>query len=82
MAVIFELFRSEPLRFGELKRRIPGITSTMLTSSLRSLERRKILLRAQYNEIPPHTEYSLTPRGRALLPVFYEIVRWGLEYTL
>lgn len=81
MSVLFELCRSDKLRFGELKRRIPGITSTMLSASLRSLEQRNILRRADFGSAPPHTEYSLTDRGRALLPMFYELVRWGREYA-
>ena len=36
--------------------------------------------REQFNEIPPHVEYSLTPMGRDLLPVFYAIMNWGFRY--
>ena len=68
------------MRFGELRRNMEGITNTMLTSSLRELERDGLVSRAQFNEIPPHVEYSLTEKGRALLPVFYEMTRWGFRY--
>ena len=36
--------------------------------------------REQFNEIPPHVEYSLTERGRDLMPVFYEIMKWGFKH--
>ena len=39
-----------------------------------------ILVRKQFNEIPPHVEYSLTEKGEDLLPVFYALTMWGLKY--
>ncbi|WP_330414611.1 winged helix-turn-helix transcriptional regulator [Roseburia sp. AM23-20] len=55
----------------------PRITNTMLTNTLRDLEELGIIHRKQSNEIPPHVEYSLTEKGKALLPVFFEILKWG-----
>lgn len=49
----------------------------MLTNTLRDLEGFGIVRREQFNEIPPHVEYSLTEKGRALLPVFTELAKWG-----
>ncbi len=45
--------------------------------ALRDLESLGIVHREQLNEIPLHVEYSLTEKGRALLPVFFELARWG-----
>lgn len=78
--VIYELCRRPSCRFGELKRAIPGITKTMLTSTLRELEEAGVVSRRQYDEAPPRVEYSLTDKGRALLPVFTELAAWGEEY--
>ena len=77
--VIFSLLKNDHMRFGELKKAIPEITNTMLTATLRELEQKEIVSRMQYNEIPPHVEYSLTKRGNALLPVFYELGKWAKE---
>ena len=77
--IIYELCKHPSMRFGELKRAYPHITNTMLTSTLRDLEQVGILHREQFNEIPPHVEYSLTEKGRALLPIFFEISKWGEE---
>ena len=57
----------------------PRITNTMLTNTLRDLEELGIIHREQFNEIPPPVEYSLTEKGKALLPVFFEISKWGEE---
>jgi DNA-binding HxlR family transcriptional regulator len=78
--IIYELCIKNPMRFGELKKAIEGITNTMLTNSLRELEADGLVSRIQFNEIPPHVEYSLTEKGNALLPIFYEMTMWGLQY--
>lgn len=52
----------------------------MLSSVLRKLEADGLVMRQQYNEIPPRTEYSLTESGKALMPIFYEMFKWGLKY--
>lgn len=78
--IIYELCKHPSCRFGELKRAVPRITNTMLTSTLRDLEQLGIVRREQFNEIPPRVEYSLTEKGRALLPVFFELAKWGEAY--
>lgn len=78
--IIYELCKQPSCRFSELKKSVPRITNTMLTSTLRDLEELGIIHREQFNEIPPHVEYSLTEKGRALLPVFTELAKWGERY--
>ena len=80
--VIFHLLKNKSMRFGDLKKAIPAITNTVLTTTLRALAQQGILNRKQYNEIPPHVEYSLTERGNALLPVFYELWHWCKTYPV
>ncbi|MBO5209606.1 MAG: helix-turn-helix transcriptional regulator [Lachnospiraceae bacterium] len=75
--IIYELCKKPSMRFGELKKAYPHITNTMLTSTLRDLEELGIVHREQFNEIPPHVEYSLTTKGKELLPVFVELAKWG-----
>jgi DNA-binding HxlR family transcriptional regulator len=64
-------------RFGELKRDVLGITEKMLIQELRYLETIGVVTRTAYFEIPPKVEYSLTERGRTLIPVLENIVTWG-----
>ena len=78
--VIFELSKADVLRFGALKKKLPGITNTMLTSTLRFLEEHGLVTRVQYNEIPPRVEYSLSEAGKELYTVFVEMGRWGSKY--
>ena len=56
------------------------ITNTALTNALKELETDELVQRIQYNEMPLRVEYSLTEKGRDLLPVFYAISQWGMKY--
>ena len=78
--VLYELCKKDSCRFGELKAGIPQITNTMLTTVLKDLENKDIVHREQFNEVPPHVEYSLTEKGKDLLPIFYEIAKWSEKY--
>lgn len=82
LQIMMEVCRAEVLRFGDCKRRIPNITNSVLTAALRNLEAWGLVLRTQYNEIPPRVEYAPTEKGRSLLPVCYEIIKWGAENSL
>ncbi|NBC18225.1 MAG: transcriptional regulator [Bacteroidetes bacterium] len=72
--------REETLRFGELRRRIPGITKKMLSQRLQRLGEAGVVHREAYAEVPPRVEYSLTPFGQTLRPVLDAMCHWGAEY--
>lgn len=67
----------EPLRTGELKRRIPNVTQKMLTQQLRELEKDNIILRTVYNQVPPKVVYSLTDEGKSLRDLLIAMSVWG-----
>ena len=80
--VLYELCIYPSARFGQIRADLPGITNTTLTRVLRELEADGLVHREQFNEIPPHVEYSFTEMGRDLMPVFYEIMRWGFKHDV
>ena len=67
-------------RFGELLRRLDGITQSTLTKQLRELENDGFLHREIYKEIPPRVEYSLTELGKSFLPVLQTMMTWSEQY--
>ena len=63
-------------RFGELRRRLDGVTQTMLTGQLRALERDGLVARVAYGEVPPRVEYSATPLAMDMQHVFFAMRDW------
>ena len=64
-------------RFGQLDVAIPGISRKVLTSQLNELLRDKLIERKAFAETPPRVEYSLTHKGKELIPIFASIRNWG-----
>lgn len=75
--LIMFLLSSNTMRFSELQRSIAGITQKMLTQQLRELDKDGLVKRKVYAQVPPKVEYSLTPHGRTLLPIFETMDKWG-----
>jgi DNA-binding HxlR family transcriptional regulator len=72
--------QDNPLRFGEIRNKIPGITEKMLIQQLKKFEAYNIISRKAYLQIPPKVEYSLTEHGRSLKPIISLIKQWGDEH--
>lgn len=68
------------LRFSELQRRINGISSRMLSKSLRTLERDGLVTRTVHPVSPPHVDYALTPLGRTLIDPIAALHAWAVEH--
>ncbi|BEO69400.1 transcriptional regulator [Serratia marcescens] len=69
-----------PMRFGVLKRSLPGITQHMLTEQLKELASNGIVIRRAYAEIPPRVEYELSQAGVDLMPTFRAMLEWSFKY--
>jgi DNA-binding HxlR family transcriptional regulator len=80
--LINAIYLTTPARFGELKRRVKGITQSMLTQQLRELEDDGIISRKIFAEIPPRVEYTLTDFGLTLSPIMQSMAEWGKEYRM
>ena len=79
--IIWLLFVLRAMRFNELKNSIEGISFKMLTQQLRYLEGEAVVLRTDYQENPPHTEYSLTAKGESLYQILLLVSSWNAKYT-
>jgi DNA-binding HxlR family transcriptional regulator len=70
----------QPMRYNQLLRIIPNISRRMLSEHLRQLEKDKLINRKSYDRKNQHVEYSLTEKGRSLMPLMEEIQNWGMEH--
>lgn len=74
---ILWVLRNGVLRYGELKRAVIGITSKMLTQTLKELEADELVARKVYLEVPPRVEYALTKTGNEIIPFIEQMRNWG-----
>lgn len=77
LPILWYLHEEEPVGYNELQRRIPGISRTMLTKSLRELESDGLVVRTDRGTSPARVDYALAPAGRDLLPALNELYAWG-----
>ena len=65
------------VRFNELGRIIPDISTRVLSSTLRTLEADGLIDRKVYAQVPPKVEYSLTDTGKSLIPLIRQLTEWA-----
>lgn len=65
------------LRFGQLRKRFPGISRVTLTSYLQELECEGYVHRTVYPAPPLRTEYSLTELSEDVVPILMQLIEWG-----
>jgi DNA-binding HxlR family transcriptional regulator len=78
--ILKNLKTKEVIRFNELKRSLPGISSTVLSERLLELEREGLVTKKIYPEVPPRVEYSITPQARELEVIIKDLARWANKW--
>lgn len=78
LLIVKELLKKE-MRFLELKKNL-GCTSKVLTACLKEMEQDGLIVREEYEQLPPKVEYYLTDIGYTLRPVIESMQKWGKEY--
>ncbi len=79
-ALILRDLAAGPQRFCALGKSVGSINPRTLSLRLDDLESRQIITKRTYSESPPRVEYSLTQKGRDLLPVLRSMAQWGDKY--
>lgn len=71
--------RKKKWRYTELQKDIDHISQKMLTQTLKELEKEGFVVKKVFAEVPPRTEYSLTPKGFKAVEVISYLRNYGLE---
>lgn len=79
-ALVIYALAEKTMRYGELQRRVGGVSQKMLTQTLRSLEDDGLVTRKIYPVVPPMVEYSLTPLGRTLTEPLTAVRQWAEKH--
>lgn len=70
------------MRYSSLRSEMANITDAVLATALKELINDDIVERTQFNEIPPRVEYSLTEKGKSIVPILQSICKWsGIYYN-
>ena len=77
MTILYTLMEFGVVRFNEMKKYIGEISYKTLSVTLKELEADGLVHREEYPQIPPKVEYSLTERGRSLIPILDAMCEWG-----
>ena len=77
MTILYTLMEFGVVRFNEMKKYISEISYKTLSSTLKELEADQLVHRKEYPQIPPKVEYSLTERGKSLIPILDGMCEWG-----
>lgn len=77
--IVCVLSSNGTLRYNALRKELGNITDAVLAAMLKEMMADGIITRKQYNEIPPKVEYSLSGKGRSVLPILQSICQWSRE---
>ncbi len=80
MPILYCLSKNEVIRYNEMKRYLGKVTFKTLTESLKALETDGLVNRKEYPQVPPKVEYSLTEKGKSLIPMLTALCTWGEEH--
>ena len=67
----------QTVRFNELGRMIPDISTRVLSGTLKTLEADGLISRKVYAQVPPKVEYTLSDSGRSLIPLIMQLTAWA-----
>jgi len=79
--IICVLSANSVMRYNEIRKELGDITDAVLAAMLKELIADELISRKQYNEIPPKVEYSLTEKGKSVLPILQSICLWSRQQT-
>ncbi len=77
--ILFHL-QSGPRRFGELRRRVVGVSEKVLIQHLRELVSAGVLTRRDHQQLPPVVDYTVTPFGMTLVEALMPLCAWGVKH--
>ena len=77
--ILFHL-QAGPRRFGELRRRVVGVSEKVLIQHLRELVAAGVLTRRDHQQLPPVVDYTVTPFGMTLVQALMPLCAWGVEH--
>ncbi len=80
LTVLYAIYRHEVIRFNKLQRYLNILSHKTLSNTLKELENNNLIIKKDYQQIPPKVEYSLSEKGKSFIPVLYAMCEWGEKF--
>lgn len=80
MTILYTIAQFGLIRTNEMQRYIEDISFKTLSANLKELEQDGLIIRKEYPQISPKVEYSLTEKGKTLIPILNAMCAWGYTY--
>ena len=80
LVILWHIYEDSIIRYGELKRAVHNISHKMLSNQLKELINSGIVHKEIYHQVPPKVEYSLTEKGKTLIPILHSMYEWGVKF--
>lgn len=77
LLVLLVISEHPNVRFNELARLIPDVSTRVLSNTLKTLEADGLVNRKMYPQVPPRVEYALTGSGTSLIPIILQLTEWA-----
>lgn len=77
--IVLAVLAEGPCRWGELRRRVEGVSEKMLSQTLRTLAADGLVVRTAHPEVPPRVEYHLSPDGEEVTALLLPLVDWAVR---
>ena len=82
MQIICALNNGGPTRYNQLKKKMDGVSNTVLAKALRELEEDGLIIRKEYLEVPIRVEYETTQACDELIPILDSLGEWVEKFNL
>lgn len=80
LIILYWLEEYKVMRYSEIKKTLGNITHKMLSDTLKEMETDDLIVRTQYPQMPPKVEYSLSDKGKSLIPIIDAMCEWGEKH--
>ncbi|MCQ2327689.1 MAG: helix-turn-helix transcriptional regulator [Bacteroidales bacterium] len=80
LLVLLTISGAGVMRYNEIEKAIPDVSSRVLSSTLKTLEQDNLIHRKVYPVVPPKVEYSLTETGESLMPIVHSLTAWAKDH--
>jgi DNA-binding HxlR family transcriptional regulator len=80
-ALIVKELSDGSARFSALEQGLPGISPRTLSQRLDEMEHCRLITKKSFAEVPPRVQYTLTAKGKDLLPILKSMAAWGDKYS-